>query len=145
MRQSWQPRLALRSRCSPGRSLCVGWGVNLWERIRFEVLTRSFVVWGRVGWYGVGQEPSGSDRQCLRLSFVITSLTSPLTLLLSLSPPASPSPSTSCLSQPGDRTKELVLEAYGAWLKLSAGRGLPNDGAALAAHPLTVAALSGLG
>ena len=56
-----------------------------------------------------------------------------------------PPSSLSCISQPGDRTKELVLEAFGAWLKLSAGRGLPSDGASLAAHPLTVAALAGLG
>ena len=51
----------------------------------------------------------------------------------------------SCLSQPGDRTKEQVLEAFGAWLRLSSGRSLPTDGTTLAAHPLTVAALSGLG
>ncbi len=54
---------------------------------------------------------------------------------------------SSCLNQPGERTKELVLEAFGAWLKLSSARGLllPMGASALSEHPLTAAALSGLG
>jgi len=42
-----------------------------------------------------------------------------------------------------DRGREQALEAFGAWLRVAAGS--PQlDGAALAAHPLTSAALAGL-
>ncbi|GAX77385.1 hypothetical protein CEUSTIGMA_g4831.t1 [Chlamydomonas eustigma] len=50
---------------------------------------------------------------------------------------------TKCLSQPGDLTNEHVLEAFGSWLKLSCGKGLSVS--TLFTHPLTAAALSGLG
>jgi len=51
---------------------------------------------------------------------------------------------SSCLSQPGSRIREQVLEAFGSWLRLSGGTGLPLDGAALSQHPLVTAALEGL-
>ncbi|KAG2431638.1 hypothetical protein HYH02_013215 [Chlamydomonas schloesseri] len=65
---------------------------------------------------------------------------------------------TSCLSQPGERTRTQVLEAFGSWLKLNEGRPLPSIAAAVAAgagagedaaatlarHPLVAAALEGL-
>ncbi|GIL53842.1 hypothetical protein Vafri_9477 [Volvox africanus] len=40
---------------------------------------------------------------------------------------------TSCLSQPGERTRTQVLEAFGSWLKLNEGRPLPSIAAAAAA------------
>ncbi|KXZ44767.1 hypothetical protein GPECTOR_62g882 [Gonium pectorale] len=66
---------------------------------------------------------------------------------------------TSCLSQPGERTRTQVLEAFGSWLKLNEGRPLPTIAAAAAAatggggedaaatlarHPLVAASLEGL-
>ncbi|GLC47401.1 hypothetical protein PLESTB_001959900 [Pleodorina starrii] len=67
---------------------------------------------------------------------------------------------TSCLSQPGERTRTQVLEAFGSWLKLNEGRPLPSIAAAAAAaapgsggedaaavlarHPLVAASLEGL-
>ncbi|GFR52886.1 hypothetical protein Agub_g15518, partial [Astrephomene gubernaculifera] len=71
---------------------------------------------------------------------------------------------TSCLSQPGERTRTQVLEAFGSWLKLNEGAPLPAIAAAAAAaaggaavavsgedaaavlarHPLVASALEGL-
>jgi transportin-3 len=48
-----------------------------------------------------------------------------------------------CLGGAGERAREQALGAFAAWLKLSGGEGL--DPAALAASPLTAAALEGLG
>ncbi|KAK9827594.1 hypothetical protein WJX81_001986 [Elliptochloris bilobata] len=48
-----------------------------------------------------------------------------------------------CLELHHDRSREQVLEAFGAWLRVAAGSA-HLDGAALAAHPLTAAALAGL-
>jgi len=42
----------------------------------------------------------------------------------------------------GSHVRGQVLQAFAAWLKLSAGAGL--DGPALASHPLTKAAMEGL-
>ena len=42
-----------------------------------------------------------------------------------------------------DRSREQVLEAFGAWLRVAAGSA-HLDGASLAAHPLTAATLAGL-
>lgn len=48
-----------------------------------------------------------------------------------------------CRGGAADRSREQVLEAFGAWLRVAAGS--PHlDGAALAAHPLTAAAMAGL-
>ncbi|KIY97732.1 hypothetical protein MNEG_10232 [Monoraphidium neglectum] len=47
---------------------------------------------------------------------------------------------TSCLAQP-EHVRGQVLEAFGCWLRLSGGRGLPDG---FEAHPLVAAAAAGL-
>jgi hypothetical protein len=46
----------------------------------------------------------------------------------------------SCLAQP-EHVRGQVLEAFGCWLRLSGGRGLPDG---FEAHPLVAAAAVGL-
>lgn len=48
-----------------------------------------------------------------------------------------------CGACAADRSREQVLEAFGAWLRVAAGSA-HLDGAVLAAHPLTAATLAGL-
>jgi len=51
----------------------------------------------------------------------------------------------SCAPILGERMREHLLVAYGAWIRLSADRGCPGlDGTALVEHPLTAVAVSGL-
>lgn len=60
---------------------------------------------------------------------------------------------TSCLNalsstSSGERNRELVVEAFGSWLRLFISSGIPRsslpDATALSTHPLTNAALEGL-
>lgn len=53
---------------------------------------------------------------------------------------ASPPQTRSCLAQP-EHVRGQVLEAFGCWLRLSCGQGLPEN---FESHPLVSAATAGL-